>query len=185
MQTQSLAQPGARAAGTLARAGEARPQGGKGGAEAAGRGLVGLVKESPKGPSVLPCHLQVAAEYEQAHRTMAQPPVQDYVPFAWTTLVRVKAEHFRALAHYHAATALCHGSRECPAPEPGGRQRPGGGGRGSRGPLCPQQLRRSSWRWSRPLWGPQPHRSPGTPHWPRSPRSAGRSVRQPPRGRGS
>nr|XP_053786305.1 rhophilin-1 isoform X4 [Desmodus rotundus] len=54
--------------------------------------------------------VRVAAEYEQAHRTMAQPPVQDYVPFAWTTLVRVKAEHFRALAHYHAATALCHGS---------------------------------------------------------------------------
>ncbi|XP_037022635.2 rhophilin-1 isoform X5 [Artibeus jamaicensis] len=55
---------------------------------------------------------QVAAQYEQVHRTMARPPVQDYVPFAWTTLVHVKAEHFRALAHYHAATALCDGSRK-------------------------------------------------------------------------
>lgn len=45
---------------------------------------------------------------------MAQPPVRDYVPFAWTTLVIVKAEHFRALAHFHAATALCGGPRESP-----------------------------------------------------------------------
>ncbi|XP_059528431.1 rhophilin-1 isoform X1 [Myotis daubentonii] len=52
---------------------------------------------------------QVAAEYEQVHRAMAQPPVRDYLPFAWTTLVIVKAEHFRALAHFHAATALCGG----------------------------------------------------------------------------
>ncbi|XP_058421038.1 rhophilin-1 isoform X5 [Diceros bicornis minor] len=52
---------------------------------------------------------QVAAEYGLAHRTMTQPPVRDYVPFPWTTLVHVKAEHFRALAHYHAAMALCDG----------------------------------------------------------------------------
>ncbi|KAK1331834.1 hypothetical protein QTO34_007510 [Cnephaeus nilssonii] len=52
---------------------------------------------------------QVAAEYEQVRRAMAQPPVRDYVPFAWTALVMVKAEHFRALAHFHAATALCGG----------------------------------------------------------------------------
>ncbi|XP_043340229.1 rhophilin-1 isoform X3 [Cervus canadensis] len=53
---------------------------------------------------------QVAAEYRLVHRTMAQPPVQDYVPFAWTTLVHVKAEHFHALAHYHAALGLCDGA---------------------------------------------------------------------------
>nr|KAF6405577.1 rhophilin Rho GTPase binding protein 1 [Rousettus aegyptiacus] len=52
---------------------------------------------------------QVAAEYELVHRTMAQPPVREYVPFAWTTLVHVKAESFRALAHYHVAVALCGG----------------------------------------------------------------------------
>ncbi|XP_072589793.1 rhophilin-1 [Vulpes vulpes] len=50
---------------------------------------------------------QVAAEYRLVHQTMAQPPVRDYVPFPWTALVHVKAEHFRALAHYHAAVALC------------------------------------------------------------------------------
>uniref|UniRef100_A0A8I3NLE6 Rhophilin Rho GTPase binding protein 1 n=1 Tax=Canis lupus familiaris TaxID=9615 RepID=A0A8I3NLE6_CANLF len=50
---------------------------------------------------------QVAAEYRLVHQTMAQPPVRDYVPFPWTALVHVKAEHFCALAHYHAAVALC------------------------------------------------------------------------------
>ncbi|XP_006045205.2 LOW QUALITY PROTEIN: rhophilin-1 [Bubalus bubalis] len=53
---------------------------------------------------------QVAAEYRLVHRTMAQPPVRDYVPFPWTTLVHVKAEHFHALAHYHAALGLCDGA---------------------------------------------------------------------------
>ncbi|XP_070337885.1 rhophilin-1 isoform X6 [Equus asinus] len=63
---------------------------------------------------------QVAAEYRLAHGTMAQPPIRDYVPFPWTTLVRVKAEYFRALAHYHAAVALCDGplaAEEFPALE--------------------------------------------------------------------
>lgn len=59
---------------------------------------------------------QVAAQYELVCRTMAQPPVCSCVPFAWTTLVHVKAKHFRALAHYHAAVAFCDGPRECPAP---------------------------------------------------------------------
>lgn len=86
------------------------------------------------GPSC-PGPWQVAAEYEQVRRAMAQPPVRDYVPFAWTTLVIVKAEHFRALAHFHAATALggpgegppgakCGGGRACR----GGRARGGHAG---------------------------------------------------------
>lgn len=84
-------------------------------AEAAGWGLAGLMLESPGGPH---CHMyrQVAAEYELVHRTMAQPPVREYVPFTWTTLVHVKAKSFHALAHYHAAVALCGGPCECPAP---------------------------------------------------------------------
>ncbi|XP_035132561.1 rhophilin-1 isoform X2 [Callithrix jacchus] len=53
---------------------------------------------------------QVAAEYRLVHRTMAQPPVHDYVPVSWTTLVHVKAEYFCSLAHYHIAMALCDGS---------------------------------------------------------------------------
>lgn len=61
-------------------------------------------------------HWQVAAEYQLVHRAMVQPPVRDYIPFTWTTLVNVKAEYFRSLAHYHAATALCDDPCECPAP---------------------------------------------------------------------
>nr|XP_045000543.1 rhophilin-1 isoform X2 [Jaculus jaculus] len=53
---------------------------------------------------------QVAAAYRLVHQAMAQPAVRDYVPASWTTLAHVKAEHFRALAHYHAAVALCSGS---------------------------------------------------------------------------
>lgn len=44
---------------------------------------------------------------------MAQPPVRDYVPASWTNLAHVKAEHFCALAHYHAAMALCESHCEC------------------------------------------------------------------------
>lgn len=55
---------------------------------------------------------QVAAEYGLVHRAMAQPPVQDYVPPSWITLVHVKTEHLHALAHYHAAMALCDSSSE-------------------------------------------------------------------------
>ncbi|XP_059972283.1 rhophilin-1 [Mesoplodon densirostris] len=77
----------------------------------------GLLLQAPVAPHdcLAQLHLaqeaaQVAAEYRLVHQTMAQPPVQDYVPFPWTTLVHVKAEYFRALAHYHAALALCDGA---------------------------------------------------------------------------
>ncbi|XP_025727320.2 rhophilin-1 isoform X1 [Callorhinus ursinus] len=74
----------------------------------------GLLLPSPEAPQDCLAQLrlaqeaaQVAAEYRQVHQTMTQPPVRDYVPFPWTTLVHVKAEYFCALAHYHAAVALC------------------------------------------------------------------------------
>lgn len=78
---------------------------------------------------------QVAAEYQLVHQTMAQLPVRDYVPFPWTSLVRVKAEYFQALAHYHTAMALCDGPCECPACVP----------------ACPLRLR---WGDSRPSLTP-------------------------------
>lgn len=78
--------------------------------------LAGLSWSPSGGPAACPVCLQVAAQYELVHQTMTQPPVCSYVPFPWTTLVHVKAKHFRALAHYHAAVALCDSSRECPAP---------------------------------------------------------------------
>ncbi|XP_077207459.1 rhophilin-1 [Paroedura picta] len=48
--------------------------------------------------------------YSLVYQTMTQPHVKDYVPFSWTTMVHVKAEHFKALSHYYAAIALC----DCP-----------------------------------------------------------------------
>uniref|UniRef100_A0A8C5SIL9 Rhophilin Rho GTPase binding protein 1 n=1 Tax=Laticauda laticaudata TaxID=8630 RepID=A0A8C5SIL9_LATLA len=63
-------------------------------------------------------YLQLAQEaarveevYSLVHQTMAQPHVKDYVPFSWTSMVHVKAEHFKALSHYYAAVALC----DCPS----------------------------------------------------------------------
>uniref|UniRef100_A0A8C8W9U3 Rhophilin Rho GTPase binding protein 1 n=1 Tax=Panthera leo TaxID=9689 RepID=A0A8C8W9U3_PANLE len=85
---------------------------------------------------------QVAAEYRLVHQTMAQPPVRDYVPFPWTTLVRVKAEYFRALAHYHAAAVLCDSPRECPAPRVCAGRGPGaegGGPAAARRVSCPAE----------------------------------------------
>lgn len=78
-----------------------------------GWACLGVPQEAPRS-----CHLcrQVAAQYELVHQAMIQPPVCSYVPFPWTTLVHVKAKHFRSLAHYHAAVALCDSPRECPAP---------------------------------------------------------------------
>eukprot|EP00062_Callorhinchus_milii_P015768 gi/632966360/ref/XP_007899375.1/ PREDICTED: rhophilin-1 [Callorhinchus milii] len=50
---------------------------------------------------------RVADVYSLVYQTMTQPPVKDYVPFSWTTMVQVKSEYFKALSHYFAAIALC------------------------------------------------------------------------------
>uniref|UniRef100_A0A8D2LQF3 Rhophilin Rho GTPase binding protein 1 n=1 Tax=Varanus komodoensis TaxID=61221 RepID=A0A8D2LQF3_VARKO len=70
--------------------------------------------------SFLSC-LQLAQEaarveevYSLVYQTMTQPHVKDYVPFSWTTMVHVKAEHFTALSHYFAAIALCDHPGERP-----------------------------------------------------------------------
>uniref|UniRef100_A0A8C6HS28 Rhophilin, Rho GTPase binding protein 1 n=1 Tax=Mus spicilegus TaxID=10103 RepID=A0A8C6HS28_MUSSI len=74
----------------------------------------GLLLPASATPDICPDQLQlaqeaaqVATEYGLVHRAMAQPPVRDYLPASWTNLAHVKAEHFCALAHYHAAMALC------------------------------------------------------------------------------
>lgn len=78
-----------------------------------GWACLGVPQEAPRSYHL--CR-QVAAQYELVHQAMIQPPVCNYVPFPWTTLVHVKAKHFHSLAHYHAAVALCDSPRECPAP---------------------------------------------------------------------
>uniref|UniRef100_UPI00398F8781 rhophilin-1 isoform X1 n=2 Tax=Pristiophorus japonicus TaxID=55135 RepID=UPI00398F8781 len=50
---------------------------------------------------------RVADVYSLVYQTMTQPPVKDYVPFSWTTMVQVKSEYFKAVSHYFAAVALC------------------------------------------------------------------------------
>ena len=37
---------------------------------------------------------------------ISQPPVKDYVPFSWASLVHVKKEHYRALSHYCVAVGI-------------------------------------------------------------------------------
>uniref|UniRef100_A0A8C5DQF1 Rhophilin, Rho GTPase binding protein 1 n=1 Tax=Gouania willdenowi TaxID=441366 RepID=A0A8C5DQF1_GOUWI len=50
---------------------------------------------------------RVSDVYQLVQQTMSQPLMKDYVPFSWVSMVQVKCEHFRAVAHYHAAVALC------------------------------------------------------------------------------
>uniref|UniRef100_A0A452T0F0 Rhophilin Rho GTPase binding protein 1 n=1 Tax=Ursus maritimus TaxID=29073 RepID=A0A452T0F0_URSMA len=76
----------------------------------------GLLLPSPEAPRDCLAQLHLAQEAAQLVRTLDQPAVRDYVPFPWTTLVRVKAEYFCALAHYHAAVALCDTAAEADSP---------------------------------------------------------------------
>lgn len=65
---------------------------------------------------------QVAAEYRRVQAAMAQPPAHSCIPASWTALVQVKAEHFRALAHYHAAAGLCDGAPAAAGSPPSSEQ---------------------------------------------------------------
>ncbi|GCB65810.1 hypothetical protein scyTo_0004862 [Scyliorhinus torazame] len=55
---------------------------------------------------------RVADVYSLVYQTMTQPPVKNYVPFSWTTMVQVKSEYFKAVSHYFAAVALCDHTRK-------------------------------------------------------------------------
>ena len=48
----------------------------------------------------------VSEVYEKVAEAISQPPVKDYVPFLWVSLVQVKREHYKALANYYIAIAL-------------------------------------------------------------------------------
>lgn len=41
---------------------------------------------------------------------ISQPPVKDYVPFSWASLLQVKKEHYKALAHFYVALAILDSS---------------------------------------------------------------------------
>lgn len=42
---------------------------------------------------------------------VTQEPVKENIPYSWSKLVQIKADHYRALAHYFLATILC--DHEC------------------------------------------------------------------------
>ncbi|KAG8195571.1 hypothetical protein JTE90_002194 [Oedothorax gibbosus] len=49
---------------------------------------------------------QVCRVYGEVHRVLSCSGVKDYVPYSWISLLLVKAEHYRALAHHYAATGM-------------------------------------------------------------------------------
>ncbi|XDV41151.1 hypothetical protein PO909_010066 [Leuciscus waleckii] len=50
---------------------------------------------------------RVSDVYSLVLQAMSVPLLKDYVPFSWISMVHVKTHHFRALAHYYTAVALC------------------------------------------------------------------------------
>uniref|UniRef100_A0AAR2IHC2 Rhophilin, Rho GTPase binding protein 1 n=1 Tax=Pygocentrus nattereri TaxID=42514 RepID=A0AAR2IHC2_PYGNA len=50
---------------------------------------------------------RVSDVYSLVLQAMSVPLLKDYVPFSWISVVQVKTQHFRALAHYYTAIALC------------------------------------------------------------------------------
>ncbi|XP_056621399.1 rhophilin-1 [Triplophysa dalaica] len=50
---------------------------------------------------------RVSDVYSLVLQAMSVPLLKDYVPFSWISMVQVKTHHFRALAHYYTAVALC------------------------------------------------------------------------------
>ncbi|XP_038609764.1 rhophilin-2 [Tachyglossus aculeatus] len=49
---------------------------------------------------------KVGEVYQQLHTAMSQEPIKENIPYSWATLTKVKSDHFKALAHYFAATIL-------------------------------------------------------------------------------
>ena len=48
----------------------------------------------------------VSEVYEKVAEAINQPPVKDYVPLLWVSLVQVTTEHYKALANYYIAIGL-------------------------------------------------------------------------------
>ncbi|XP_073515861.1 rhophilin-2 [Phyllobates terribilis] len=49
---------------------------------------------------------KVSEVYLQVFTAMNQAPIKENVPYSWSVMVQVKAEHYKALAHYFAAITL-------------------------------------------------------------------------------
>ncbi|CAG03078.1 unnamed protein product, partial [Tetraodon nigroviridis] len=49
---------------------------------------------------------KVAEIYDQVHQSMIQTPVKDNVPLFWSTMMQIKTNHYRSMAHFFVASAL-------------------------------------------------------------------------------
>ncbi|XP_075045295.1 rhophilin-2 [Mixophyes fleayi] len=49
---------------------------------------------------------KVGDVYLQVFNAMSQAPIKENVPYSWSVMVQVKAEHYKALAHYFVAIIL-------------------------------------------------------------------------------
>ncbi|KAM9302387.1 rhophilin-2 [Gastrophryne carolinensis] len=58
-----------------------------------------LVKVAQEAAKVSEVHLQV-------YSAMNQVPIKEHVPYSWSVMMQVKAEHYKALAHYFVAIVL-------------------------------------------------------------------------------
>ncbi|POI29305.1 hypothetical protein CIB84_006946, partial [Bambusicola thoracicus] len=50
---------------------------------------------------------KVGEVYMMVNTAVTQEPVKENIPYSWSKLVQIKADHYRALAHYFLATILC------------------------------------------------------------------------------
>ena len=48
----------------------------------------------------------VSEVYEKVEEAISLPPVKEYVPFTWVSLVQVKREYYKALANYYVGVGL-------------------------------------------------------------------------------
>merc|ERR1712241_644269 len=48
----------------------------------------------------------VSEVYEKVEEAINHPPVKEFVPFTWVSLVQVKREYYRALSHYYVGVGL-------------------------------------------------------------------------------
>lgn len=55
---------------------------------------------------------QVAEIYDQVHQSMIQTPVKDNIPLFWSTMMRIKTNHYRSMAHFFVASALLDHQRK-------------------------------------------------------------------------
>lgn len=47
--------------------------------------------------------LQISECYRPLRELVEEPPFKDYIPPAWSAIIKIKDAHYKAVAHYYAA----------------------------------------------------------------------------------